>query len=179
LNLRLPAPKAGALPGCATPRSQRFCTLVVPPSRSRARRPPLARSPRPRLDEAWRARQYRGPSQAEGADHPSALDKVLLVVRRDEHARERIDRIGRVGGVRTLVDRRRGERRTQDNGASPIQTRRTERRRQTWVDDALASVGAAFARVESRGAHTLHVTTELIGGRWYGVLYIAGRRRRR
>ena len=107
-------------------------------------------------------------------DHPPALDRILLVVRRDEHARARIDRIGRVVGVRTLVDRRRGERRRRDNAAGPIQTRRTERRRQTWVAAALASVGAAFARIESRGAHTLHVTTELIGGRWYGVLYHRG-----
>jgi hypothetical protein len=108
------------------------------------------------------------------SDHPAALDRILLVVRRDEHARARIARLGRVVGVRALVDRRRGERRTRDKGAGPIQTRRKERRRQTWVDAGLASVGAAFARIESSRAHTLHVTTEMIGGRWYGVLYHRG-----
>ena len=107
-------------------------------------------------------------------DQPPLLDRILLVVRRDEHARSRIERIGRVVGVRTLVDRRRAERRTRDGAAGPIQTRRAERRRQTWVDAALASVGAAFARIETRGAHTVHVTTELIGERWYGVLYHRG-----
>src|SRR5262245_10420167 len=102
--------------------------------------------------------------------HPPALDRILLVVRRDEHARSRIDRSGRVVGVRALVDRPRGDRRMRDSADGPIQTQRTERRRQTWVDAALVSVGAAFARIENRADHTLHLTTELIASRWYGVL---------
>ena len=109
------------------------------------------------------------------ANRPAVLDAVLLVVRRDHAATERITRIGRIAGIRTLVDRRRGDRRRRDSVRVPIQTRRTERRRQRWVDEALETVGAAFARLESpTTAEALQVTTELIGDRWYGVLYRHG-----
>ncbi len=108
------------------------------------------------------------------ADRPAVLDAVLLVVRRD-NCDERITRIGRIAGIRTLVDRRRGDRRRRDSVRVPIQTRRNERRRQRWVDEALETVGAAFARLESpTTAEALQVTTELIGDRWYGVLYRHG-----
>ncbi len=117
-----------------------------------------------------------GPPAGRGGlpERPAVLDAVLLVVRRDHDSTERIVRIGRLAGIRTLVDRRLGERRRPDGTHGPIQTRRSERRRQRWVDEAVKTVGAAFARMESPTADALDVTTELIGGRWYGVIYRRG-----
>ncbi|MET0851819.1 MAG: hypothetical protein ABW020_11855 [Candidatus Rokuibacteriota bacterium] len=90
-----------------------------------------------------------GPHAA-GEDQPEEryLQPLLLVVRRDQAELLRmLGPFNVTAGFGAIVDRRHGDRRSRTEGRAPLQRRRRERRRRTWVSAVLAAEGAVVVRV--------------------------------
>ena len=90
--------------------------------------------------------------RATGEDQPEHdkryLQPLLLVVRRDQAELLRLlGPFSVTAGFGAIVDRRHADRRSRAEGRAPIQRRRQERRRRTWVSAVLAAEGAVVVRV--------------------------------
>jgi hypothetical protein len=72
---------------------------------------------------------------------------LLLIVRRDQADQVLTDKFDRLERVAMVIDRRHGERRTQQKPRIAIQRRRADRRTRTWVDAALTTEGVALVRM--------------------------------
>jgi hypothetical protein len=90
----------------------------------------------------------RVPGDDQPEDDKRYLQPLLLVVRRDQAELLRLlGPFNVTRGFEAIVDRRRGARRGRTEGRAPLQRRRRERRRRTWVDAVLAAEGVVVVRV--------------------------------
>ena len=81
-------------------------------------------------------------------DDKRYLQPLLLVVRRDQAELLRLlGPFNVTSGFGAIVDRRHGDRRSRTEGRAPLQRRRQDRRRRTWVSAVLAAEGAVVVRV--------------------------------
>ena len=76
-----------------------------------------------------------------------AQGTLLLIVRRDHADQVLTKRFDPLEKVALVVDRRQGERRTQQKPRMAIQRRRADRRTRTWVTAALDAEGLALVHV--------------------------------
>jgi hypothetical protein len=71
---------------------------------------------------------------------------LLLIIRRDQAEQVLTERFAALDKIALVVDRRFGDRRTQQRPRIAIQRRRADRRTRMWVETALATDGVALVR---------------------------------